>query len=475
MKKFLALVVAALMLCSACTALAETEKRVITVDGAGDWQNFNSTKSMEKSDANPYPYNELELLVNEYNEAHPDVEVQLLPVPKADTREALVAQMTAGEAPDIIYQNMGTSKNTDIGTDWFVPLNEYYEMPNPYEEGNTRWADVFNPMWLEVTRSSNGNYYFCPIDAVPAGLIVNMDLLKQAGIDEIPETFAEFMDAQEKLNEIGVIPYLPIYQWYDIVLEGQLLSHKVKELDVLQADGVLDSQEFARAITQGLLSTSDPAYQECFQLIKEVTKYMPDDWQNIDVMTAFLNGEIAMTAGVGAHMRQVATDTIHTFEAVNATFPLVTSETSEYGETGVIRGSAGYSTTWQVTKTAVNNGTVDVCIDFLMYLTSSENNARMVNTFEATTPANVNAECVEMFQPLQDVANEDMANGYLDWHACNIASAWDSELSNNYNDLRLGWILDELPLEEFTEEFQAELEAAVERAMENSGWDTTTW
>lgn len=474
--RFLALVLAIMMmLCAFSVAGAETAKRTIVVDGGGDWQNFNSTKSMEKSDANPYPYNELEMLIKEYNEMHPDVEVQLLPDSKTTEREAVVALMTAGEAPDIIFQNMGVYKNTDIGTDWFVPLNDYFEQPNPYEEGNTRWADVFNPMWLEVTRSSNGNYYFCPIDAVPAGLMVNMDLLKQAGIEKVPETFAEFMDAQDKLNEIGVIPYLPLYHWFDIVLEGQMLSSKVEELDVLQKDGVLDSQEFARAITKGLLSTSDPEYQEYFRLIKEVTKYFPDDWQNIDVMTAFLNGEIAMSAGVGAHMRQVANDTVHTFEAVNAPFPLVTEETSEFGKIAVIRGSAGYSTTWQVTNTAVKNDTVDICIDFLMYLTSAENNARMVNTFETTTPANVSAECIDMFKPLNDIAKADMEAGYLDWHACNIWNAWDNELSTNYNDLRLGWILDEISLEDFTAEFQYELEAAVERAMENSGWDETTW
>lgn len=477
MKKVISLTMTAAMLVPCVSALADsdTAKRTIVVDGGGDWQNFNSTKSMEKSDANPYPYNELEKLVKEYNELHPNVEVQLLPDAKTTEREAVVALMTAGEAPDIIYQNMGVYKNTDIGTDWFVPLNDYFEMPNPYEEGNTRWADVFNPMWLEVTRSSNGNYYFCPIDAVPAGLIVNMDLLKEAGVEKVPETYAEFMDAQDKLNEIGVIPYLPIYHWYDIVLEGQMLSGKVEELDVLQKDGVLDSQEFARAISKGLLSTSDPEYQEYFRLIKEVTKYFPSDWQNIDIMSAFLGGEIAMTAGVGAHMRQVANDTVHTFETVNTTFPLVTSETSEFGDIAVIRGSAGYSTTWQVTNTAVKNDTVDICADFLMFLTNAENNARMVNTFEATTPANVNAECVDMFKPLNDIAKQDMEAGYLDWHACNIWNAWDNELSTNYGDLRLGWLLDEISLEEFTEDFQYELEGAVERAIESSGWDTTAW
>ena len=122
MKRTLSILLAALLVLGLFTvASAEGEKRVIVVDGGGDQQNFNSTKSMEKSDANPYPYNELELLIEEYNKLHTDVEVQLLPTSKTTDRDALVALMTAGEAPDIIYQNMGVYKNTDIGTDWFVP------------------------------------------------------------------------------------------------------------------------------------------------------------------------------------------------------------------------------------------------------------------------------------------------------------------------------------------------------------------
>ena len=68
-----------------------------------------------------------------------------------------------------------------------------------------------------------------------------------------------------------------------------------------------------------------------------------------------------------------------------------------------------------------------------------------------------------------------MANGYLDWHACNIWNAWDNELSTNYDDLRVGWLLDEITIEDFTEEFQYELEAAVERASESSGGYTRKW
>jgi ABC-type glycerol-3-phosphate transport system substrate-binding protein len=47
----------------------------IVVDGGGDFVDYNSTASMEKSDANPYPYNELEKLAKEYSDAHPGVVV----------------------------------------------------------------------------------------------------------------------------------------------------------------------------------------------------------------------------------------------------------------------------------------------------------------------------------------------------------------------------------------------------------------
>ena len=89
------MLVVMLALCSLAVAGAEGAKRTIVVDGGGDQNNFNSTKTMEKSDANPYPYNELEVLVNEYNAMQSEVEVQLLPESKSTSREAVVALMTA--------------------------------------------------------------------------------------------------------------------------------------------------------------------------------------------------------------------------------------------------------------------------------------------------------------------------------------------------------------------------------------------
>ena len=176
------------------------------------------------------------------------------------------------------------------------------------------------------------------------------------------------------------------------------------------------------------------------------------------------------------HMRNIMNDTVHTFEVATGTYPIVTKETSELADKAVIRGSAGFSTTWQVTKTAVNNGTVEDCIDFLMYLTAKDQNARMINPFSTTTPSNINAEPVDLFKPLVEKANEDMKNGFLDWHACAVYAAFDNELISAYeDDLYPGYILGEISAEEYTEEYQYEIEEAIDRAEATSGWDESKW
>ena len=46
--------------------LDENFKCTITVDGGGQWANFNTTDDMVESETNPYPYNTLEKLAEEY-------------------------------------------------------------------------------------------------------------------------------------------------------------------------------------------------------------------------------------------------------------------------------------------------------------------------------------------------------------------------------------------------------------------------
>jgi ABC-type glycerol-3-phosphate transport system substrate-binding protein len=471
----LAAVLAAAGGCKKSSPGGEGKAITIVVDGGGDMTNYNSTKSMEKSDANPYPYNELEKLAQEYSAAHPGVTVQVAEVSRSNEREVLVPLLRSKKAPDIIFQNMGVYKNAEVGTDWIVPVTKYLEEPNPYVPGNQKWADLFVAPWLRVTRSMDGEMRFVPIDSIPIGIIYNKELFAQAGITKVPETYQEFDETLNRLNAIGVVPYLPIYHWYDIFIEGSLLVSKVEQLDVLTQNGVLDAEEIARGFEKGLFSIKDPEFTDWFQLMKERTRYYPTGWQTADVMSAFVQGQIAMIEAVGIHMRMISDDKNRRFEVGTFPFPLVTTGTSRFGVSGIIRGNAGYSTCWQITNTAVENGSVDACVDFLRFVTTPENNARLVNGLSATTPAVVGAKGVALFEPLVQIAEEDMNAEFKDWHACSIESAFDAEFGDFYNSLYSAYLLGEITARQFQDQFDDAARAAIKKMERTAGWDKSRW
>jgi ABC-type glycerol-3-phosphate transport system substrate-binding protein len=430
---------------------------------------------MVKSDANPYPYNELEKLAKEYSDTHPGVVVQIAEVSRSNERDVLVPLLRSKKAPEIIFQNMGMYKNSEVGTDYIVPVTKYLNEPNPYVPGNQKWSDLFIGPWFKVTQSMDGEYRFVPIDAIPIGILYNKALFAKAGITKVPETYKEFDETLDKLHAIGVTPFLNIYPWYNIFIQGSLMADKVDELDVLTKDGVLDTEEYARAYEKGLLSMKDPRITDWLKLMKERTRYYPTGWQQADVITAFVHGQIAMIEALGVHMRMINDDKNRQFEVGTFPYPLVTTETSRFGTSGIIRGNAGYSTCWQITNTAAENGTVEACVDFLRYCTTPENNARLVNALSATTPAVVGAEAVPLFKPLNDIVAKDMADGFKDWHASDIAGAFDSEFSDLSTILYDAYILGEITLQQFQDQFDEGARAAIKKMERNVNWDKSRW
>jgi ABC-type glycerol-3-phosphate transport system substrate-binding protein len=447
----------------------------IVVDGGGDMVNYNSTASMIKSDANPYPYNELEKLAKEYSDAHPGVTVQIAEVSRSNERDVLVPLLRSKKAPEIIFQNMGMYKNSEVGTDWIVPVTKYLNEPNPYVPGNQKWSDLFIAPWFKVTQSMDGEYRFVPIDAIPIGIVYNKELFARAGITKAPETYKEFDEVLEKLHAIGVTPYLPIYAWYNIFIQGSLMAEKVDELDVLTKDGVLDAEEYVRAFDKNLFSLKEPQITDYLRLMKERTRYYPTGWQQADVITAFVQGQIAMIEAVGVHMRMINDDQNREFEVGTFPYPLVTTETSQFGTSGIIRGNAGYSTCWQITNSAVENGSVEACVDFLRFVTTPENNARMVNVLSATTPAVIGAETIPLFKPLNDIAEQDMDAGFKDWHASDFNGGFDTEYIDFTTNLYTAYLLGEVTIQQLQDQLDEGARAAIRRMEKNITWDKSRW
>ena len=92
---------------------------------------------------------------------------------------------------------------------WWVPLNEYFERPNPYvpegTPGRERWPDSFPDYVLDYTRAPDGNWYQVSLDWVESNIYYNKELFAEAGVEPEWASWGEFIaDMHHMQNTLGV-------------------------------------------------------------------------------------------------------------------------------------------------------------------------------------------------------------------------------------------------------------------------------
>ncbi len=416
----------AVLLCagllSACGKPPEDEKIVINLDGGGDTANFNSSLSMVPSETNPFPYNTLEKLIEEWEAKNPKYDVKLRRTSYGGDRNTLLPLLKGSNAPDIIYQNAAVL-SLDYGLGYYADMGPYLELPNPYN-GNKPWKEVYVQDELVSTAADDGKYYYINMERIATGIIYNKTLFAQHGI-KVPETFDEFMTAQSTLKSKGVTPFLSSYNWYDIVLESNVFSRYIAELD-LNGDRNIKMEELCHAYYTGKLDLTvsseanfeaglRKAYEVFIDRICEKKQYEPLGAGGFDAVTSFLLGQSGMIEATSEAMRKVYYDTERPFEVGVIPYPMLTegayANASYPGAgNGIRRGSAGTASSWWVTSTAIKNNTVDACADLLMFLTTPENNNRMIGDLAGAIPLSPTAEVEEYLMPLVEAYAEDLQN-----------------------------------------------------------------
>ena len=462
---------------------------VIHVDGGGANGNFNTTPSMEKSPENPNPYNTLEVLAEEYMKLHPDVKIVINRNSLNSDRESIVSLLSAEEAPDLLYM-ISPDELSDAQNKWIVDLTDYLEQGNPYckegEAGYTKWKELYNEKELLSTQASDGKYYKVCLEKIPIGILYNKDLFEAAGVTKTPDTFGELLAVQKLLSDnTGVIPYFPIYTWYDIVLEVSIFSKLFDQYDTINQNGFISKEEIAKAYTNGLWGISsnptteaEKMYKEYFKLMKEKTKYYPKAWESYEALDEFLKGNVAMIEATGGYMAQVANDETKGFDVGVFGFPTLSEEDSVYGGNGVYRGTAGLTTGYYVTNAAVKDGqeTVDACVDFLKFLTAPSNNDRLINDMGRGLPLSPKAQINELFQPLVDIYQEDSTNpNRYDWNTYCTWSGFGKQYYDTFVLTVQAYQAGKYDIDEALEVMADATANAMKTTMEANGWSADKW
>lgn len=487
-KKYLSFFMALVLMVSLTASLGGCSKKsdeiVIYVDGGGGNGNFNTTASMEKTQENPYPYNTLEVLAKEYMELHPEIKIVINNNSLNSDRETVVSLLTADEAPHLLFQ-ISPDELADAKNEWIIDMTSYLEQPNPYcadgEPGASRWREIYNDKELLATQAADGKFYKICLEKIPIGILYNKNIFSEAGVTKNPDTFGELLEVQKQIYEnTGKNPYFPIYTWYDIVLEVSLFSRLFDTYDVIKKDGFISAEEISKAYVDGTwgissnpVTEAEKMYKEYFKLMKEKTKYYPEAWSSYVALEEFLKGNVAMIEATGGYMVQAANDATKDFEVGVFGFPYVSEDDSVYGGNGVYRGTAGLTTGYYITNTAVKDGpeTVEACVDFLKFLTAPKNNNRLINDLGLGLPLSKDAEIIDLFQPLVDIYEIDVDNpNRYDWNAF---CTW-SDFGKQYYDTFLmtvqAYQMGMYDIDEALDVMEAATKTAVEAMIKTNGW-----
>ncbi len=437
------------------------------------------------------PLEGLDLVARDFEELHPDTEIEYVVVPRR--REWLVTQLVAEAAPDILNVNV-EDVWPDVHKGWYVALDEFLDKPNPYVEsgapGSDEWWNSFK--YQAITRGKagpDGKMYCISFDMVETGIYYNKTMFAELGIQP-PANWTEFLEIQKiiqgrnpkttplllhlnQINDWGVD--LMFDQLYYELLPGIDLMKDPKREGYLQ--GYLDWDEICCLYRKGLFSKNDPRYRDIWPILKEWRPYMNNDLMisEQDKFRQFITEKAAMMWMSSSIVYKLVNDPSLKFDWGVFYPPPLTKEQSRYAS-GLPMCVIGGSGNQYLVSNSSFNDTGDQktseklkrCISFLQFLTTPKNTDRVVNEVICFLP---NVAGVEPREELR-AFDEFLQRRYT-------TTKWNATFDLRFNEIcrrSLALYIDGgSPLEEHLDWMEKDMTSAVESMLRRKDLDLTPY
>ncbi len=130
-----------------------------------------------------------------FEEEHPNVKIEYTCLTIDQFKNTIVTMLKGDDAPDLfpVPNNMNLTTCVDQG--WFQPITQYVD--------DEFLSTLKQSQLVNGISYYNGELYSFPEtdSIINSVFFVNMDLLEQAGVSELPKTYSEFIDVCEKVVE----------------------------------------------------------------------------------------------------------------------------------------------------------------------------------------------------------------------------------------------------------------------------------
>ena len=422
------LMVAAMLLCAMSAAFAADGEYTIRVMS---WHGEESPTKM---------FEGYKAVAENYMALHPNIKVEFVFQPMDGYKDLLDTQFIAGSAPEIIHmQPWMTNEFANKGV--LYDLTNEFNAPSAYAPDAERWIDTFDLGEASFSRTKSANKYggifFVPNDsnpkmAVGQPMMYNKNLFAQAGLDpeKTPDNWLEYMEICKALSDAGIIPIAADNERFASWSLGQIQTgfgtkYVNQYFDAkYNIDGASDlfRDKVRISLANGNLADA-PYYDDLLNAWQVYASYWQPGWTGItwpDAKTSVVLGTVAMQQ-IGTWDFDDYTAVIgDTFEWGIFPVPVVDTATSEYASGLAKAASNQQDYGFSINKTIEENaGLQAAVVDFMQFLTSSEQQeiyVHIANAFSPIIGVSVPEALAGFVSPVElSIAEDVVGAAFVDW------------------------------------------------------------
>ena len=311
------------------------------------------------------------------------VKIDLLSNPYADTKTQIAAGAAAGTMADVV----------GLDGSWVYDFEKQGSIANLTE---LMEADGYDDSQLSDQIKYEGNTYMIPVVNFAYPLFVNTDILEEAGVEEIPTTWSEFLDACDKIttNTDKAAYAIPLSTEAPNGIQNQFSSWLWASGGNLLQDGkpaLTDNDKLAQLVDM-VKTMKDKGY------LSDGAEAMKEQ----DMVNEFENGRLAFMVDGISHLTTIKTES----PDLNFTFAKMPVMDDYTDKSGMDVANWGIGI-------AENCENKEAAMQFVEYLMSPEVNAKLAQLANAF-PGNSTAEPDyssndELFQKAFEIFGEGYA------------------------------------------------------------------
>lgn len=132
-----------------------------------------------------------------YMEENPNINIEYTMLTVDQFKNTIVTMIKSGEGPDLFPIPVGMTLDTALNENWFQPLNPYV---------TEEFERQFDPLSFGEGITHKGDDWYTITELMPTIqclFFYNKDVLDDAGVTEVPETYSEFREACKKITDNG--------------------------------------------------------------------------------------------------------------------------------------------------------------------------------------------------------------------------------------------------------------------------------